>query len=227
MSIESSPSGSLSLFFPSPSLPLSLFPLPEPWSMVLVSFKGGKSAISRSARSSIKARRREFSMSASGFSRCLFLFSSPLLFSRIFSELMFHYRSWRIIVRVLDIVLDQPVVDIHLRRSFRSRGGIIFVVIVSTKSTLLWVPAASFCWFLFKEITCSVLSYSKGGLYGDLWIILSNCQVLFLIHIFLWHLISTRYGDEKSIWPFFYRVIEEIRIEIFRSINCSNLLLIY
>lgn len=86
ISIESSLSGSLSFplsFFLSLSLCLSTARTMVDGS--LVSFEGGKSAISRSARSSIKARRCEFSMSASGFSRCLFLFSSPLLFSRIFS----------------------------------------------------------------------------------------------------------------------------------------------
>lgn len=139
MSIESTLSGSLSLSLSSN----------ESSTVLLVSFKGGKSAISRSARSSIK--RREFSMSASGFSRCLFLFSSPLLFSsRIFSELMFHYRSWRIIVRVLDIVLDQPVVDIHSRRSFRSRGGIIFPIIVSMKPILLSLPQRDFLPIFFS-----------------------------------------------------------------------------
>lgn len=80
---------------------------------------------------------------------------------------MFHYRSWRIIVRVLDIVLDQPVVDIHSRRSFRSRGGIIFPIIVSMKPILLSLPQRDFLpiffsfFFLFIEITCLAPSCLK------------------------------------------------------------------
>lgn len=130
---------------------------------------------------------------------------------------MFHYRSWRIIVRVLDIVLDQPVVDIHLRRSFRSRGGIILVVIVSTKSILLWVFFCEFLliFFFYREITFArffLLQKSRRRIdrrstdYSEF---LTSCQVSLLIHICLWYLISTTiYGggkSEKSIWPFFYR----------------------
>lgn len=131
---------------------------------------------------------------------------------------MFHYRSWRIIVRVLDIVLDQPVVDIHLRRSFRSRGGIILVVIVSTKSILLWVFFCEFLliFFFYREITFArffLLEKSRRRIdrRSDGLFRISDKLSSFTFdpYFCLWYLISTTiYGggkSEKSIWPLFHR----------------------
>lgn len=198
MSIESSLSASLS----SPPLPpfslsLSVSPLAEPW----LSFrcKGGKSAISRSARSSIKGRRREFSMSASGFSRCLFLFSSPLLFF-FFSDLL-------VVDVSLSIVENNRTCSWHrswptgcwysfaMKFSFARwnnlRGNCFYEIDISMSFLL---PILFF--FSFREIIFAQLFFLKfkslEGLIGDLRITYSRFLSSFI-----------RYGGEKSIWPLF------------------------